>query len=255
VEWTYSVAGLAVGFLVGLTGVGGGSLMTPLLVLGFGVPPVVAVGTDLLYASITKAGGAWVHARRGNVDWRVAGWLAAGSLPAALLTLALLAGVREDLERFSSIITTILGVALMLTAVSILFRDPLLALRREQRFRHDPASPWARVAVGALIGALVTASSVGAGALGAAALLFLYPGAAAARIVGTDIVHAVPLALVAGLGHASLGTVDYGVLGWLLLGSLPGILLGSHFAGSLPNSFLKNALATVLALVGAKLVL
>jgi len=255
VEWTYSVAGLAVGFLVGLTGVGGGSLMTPLLVLGFGVPPVVAVGTDLLYASITKAGGAWVHARRGNVDWRVAGWLAAGSLPAALLTLALLAGVREDLERFSSIITTILGVALMLTAVSILFRGPLLALRRGQKFRHDPASPSATVAVGALIGALVTASSVGAGALGAAALLFLYPGAAAARIVGTDIVHAVPLALVAGLGHASLGTVDYGVLGWLLLGSLPGILLGSHFAGSLPNSFLKNALAAVLALVGAKLAL
>jgi len=255
VQWTYSVAGLAVGFVVGLTGVGGGSLMTPLLVLGFGVPPVVAVGTDLLYASITKAGGAWIHARRGNVDWRVAGWLAAGSLPAALLTLGLLAGVREDLEGFSSLITTVLGAALILTAVSLLFRERLLVLGRGRGFRDEAASPWATVAVGAVIGALVTASSVGAGALGAAALLFLYPGVAAARIVGTDIVHAVPLALVAGLGHASLGTVDYSVLGWLLLGSLPGIFLGSHFAGSLPNSLLKGALAGVLALAGAKLVL
>lgn len=254
-EWTYSVAGLAVGFVVGLTGVGGGSLMTPLLVLGFGVPPVVAVGTDLLYASITKAGGAWVHARRGNVDWRVAGWLAAGSLPAALLTLGLLAGVREDLERFSSLITTVLGAALILTAISLLFRERLLVLGRGRGFRDEAARPWVTVAVGAAIGALVTASSVGAGALGAAALLFLYPGAAAARIVGTDIVHAVPLALVAGLGHASLGTVDYSILGWLLVGSLPGILLGSHFAGSLPNSLLRGALAGVLALAGARLVL
>lgn len=255
VEWTYSVAGLVVGFIVGLTGVGGGSLMTPLLVLGFGVQPAVAVGTDLLYASITKAGGAWVHGRRGNVDWRIAGWLAAGSVPAALLTLGLLRWAQADLDGLSPVITTTLGAALILTACSVLFKDRLLAIARRRDPLRARSGPAATIAVGAVIGAMVTLSSVGAGAVGAAALLFLYPGVAASRIVGTDIVHAVPLALVAGLGHATLGTVDYGVLGWLLLGSLPGIFVGSHFAGSLPNSIVRGALAGVLALVGAKLVI
>ncbi|HEX9181524.1 MAG TPA: sulfite exporter TauE/SafE family protein [Burkholderiales bacterium] len=255
-DWTYSLAGLVVGFVVGLTGVGGGSLMTPLLVALFGGAPATAVGTDLLYAGLTKSAGSWVHARRGNVDWHLAGRLALGSVPGAALGLLLLKGLLADARAVSGIITWTLGAALVLTAAALLFRERLknfsIGRAAAWRERHGAA---ATVAVGFTLGVLVSVSSVGAGALGVAALLFLHPVLPAVRIVGTDIAHAVPLTLVAGLGHAALGTVDYALLGSLLVGSLPGIWLGSHLGGSIPERVLRPALAGVLVLVAGKLVI
>ncbi|MBI3898944.1 MAG: sulfite exporter TauE/SafE family protein [Gammaproteobacteria bacterium] len=255
----YTVSGFAVGFIVGLTGVGGGSLMTPLLVLLFGVSPAVAVGTDLLYASITKAGGSWVHARRGNVDWRIVGLLAAGSLPAAILTTVALRYFNFDTKTLSALITTTLGVALILTALALVFKERLRNYAR-RRLSHRPSWSQQKISVvtvitGVFLGIVVTVSSVGAGAVGTAALFFLYSRLSVTQIVGTDIVHAVPLTLVAGLGHASLGTVDWNLLISLLIGSLPGIYLGSHISSRIPESILRPTLAGMLILIGGKLVL
>lgn len=256
-DWAYTLSGLVVGFIVGLTGVGAGALMTPLLVLVFGVSPAVAVGTDLLYASITKGAGAWVHTRRGNVEWSVVCWLAAGSVPAALLTLAGLKALDVESKQFSDLVTTALGGALVLTALALVFKERLRfgrsrsgdAATLSERFRVP-----ATLATGVVLGALVTLTSVGAGALGMAALFALYPRLLAATLVGSDIAHAVPLTLVAGLGHAALGTVDFRLLTSLLAGSLPGIYLGSHAAGRVPERMLRNVLAAVLFLIGGKLV-
>lgn len=252
-----TLSGFAVGAIVGATGVGGGSLMTPLLVLVMGVSPATAVGTDLLYASLTKAGGAWAHGRRGNVDWRVGALLAAGSVPAAGATLVALRLLPIGAEQYNQVITWALSVALILTAAALLFKDRLraVALRRPVlRAGDGDRSRAATVAVGAVLGVLVTVSSVGAGALGVAALFFLYPGLVAVRVVGTDIAHAVPLTLVAGLGHASMGAVDWGLLGNLLLGSLPGVYLGSAVSRKLPERLLRTLLAAMLVLVGSKLI-
>lgn len=250
-------SGFFVGMLVGATGVGGGSLMTPLLVLLMGVAPATAVGTDLLYASITKMGGAWAHGRRKNIDWRICGLLAAGSLPAAGLTLLALHSLSVDPDLYARLLKQCLGVALIISAFALLLKDRLhaWALRRSsQRAQGPDRSPHATVITGAVVGALVTATSVGAGALGVAALLFVYPGLAAVRIVGTDIAHAVPLTLVAGLGHASLGGVNFELLGTLLLGSLPGVYVGSHVSRALPERWLRIALAAVLILVASRLI-
>jgi hypothetical protein len=250
------VSGLAVGILVGATGVGGGSLMTPLLVLILGVPPATAVGTDLLYACLTKVGGAWAHSRHRHIDWRVCGLLALGSLPAAGLTLLALSVLSVDPESYTEFLKRCLAGALVVSAAALLAKDKLheLALRRSRTADASELSRTGTVIVGALVGALVTATSVGAGALGVAALLFLYPGFAAARIVGTDIAHAVPLTLVAGLGHASLGGVDITLLGNLLLGSLPGVWIGSHASRRIPERWLRLVLASVLVLVAIRLV-
>jgi uncharacterized membrane protein YfcA len=252
-----SVSGFAVGLLVGLTGVGGGSLMTPLLVLAFGVRPVTAVGTDLLYAAITKSGGSWVHHRHGNIDWRITGLLAAGSIPAAALTLLLLARIGVDGHSVSGLISTALGFALLLTAASLIFRQRLLILAQRRAMEARPPRQTALLTVmfGGLVGVLVSISSVGAGALGVTALTFLYPQLATRRVVGSDIAHAVPLTLVAGLGHWWLGSVDIPLLLNLLLGSLPGIALGSHLVTRVPERGLRNLLAGVLLLVGGKLIL
>jgi uncharacterized protein len=250
-----TVSGFFVGMLVGATGVGGGSLMTPLLVLVMGVAPATAVGTDLLYASLTKVGGAWAHGRRNNIDWRICGLLAAGSLPAAAATLLALSQLSVDPEHYASVLKQCLGVALMISAAALLLRNRLheMALRRSAGATLEPSAPITTVVTGAVVGALVTATSVGAGALGVAALLFLYPKLATTRIVGTDIAHAVPLTLLAGLGHASLGGVDLHLLGNLLLGSLPGVWVGSHLSRALPEQFLRILLACVLVLVAARL--
>jgi len=256
-DWLTTFAGFSVGLIVGVTGVGGGSLMTPLLVLLFGVAPVTAVGTDLLFAAATKAGGAWAHTRRGNVDWSVVGWLAAGSVPASAVTLVLLHFFVPHPDKLSAIISVALGIALILTACSLVFRDKL----RAWAARRAPASAERRstarrtLIVGAVLGVLVTMSSVGAGALGVTALFFLYPGLAAARIVGTDIAHAVPLTLVAGIGHAAAGAVDWKLLIALLVGSLPGIWLGSSLSQKIPERVLRTALAAMLLLIGGKLAL
>jgi uncharacterized membrane protein YfcA len=252
----YTLSGFVVGAIVGLTGVGGGSLMTPLLVLLFGVHPATAVGTDLLYAALTKAGGTAVHAGNHTVDWRIAGRLAAGSIPAAVLTLAAVWHFGFERSAFAQVISGSLGVALLLTAAALLFKGRVqrFALAHLSDAWHTRRIAPITVAVGALLGVLVSLSSVGAGALGVTALLFLYPALPSARIVGSDLAHAVPLTLVAGLGHWLLGNIDWALLGALLLGSLPGIWLGSRMAVKLPERWLRSALATLLVLIGGKLV-
>ena len=258
-DWLYTFSGFIVGFVVGVTGVGGGSLMTPILVLMFGIAPATAVGTDLLYASLTKMGGSWVHGRRGTVDWKVVKLLAMGSLPAALLSMALLHYLTLDEKHLKSLITSVLSVALLLTAAALLFKPYLIKLGRRPdgvMFElHAHHLTGATILTGAILGVLVTISSVGAGALGVVVLLFLYPRAPMAKIVGTDIAHAVPLTMIAGLGHAALGTVNYGLLGSLLLGSLPGIYLGSHLGIKIPDHVLRPILATMLTTIGIKLML
>lgn len=258
-DWLYTFSGFIVGFVVGVTGVGGGSLMTPVLVLMFGIAPATAVGTDLLYASLTKMGGSWVHGRRGTVDWKVVKLLAMGSLPAALLSMALLHYLALDEKHLKTLITSVLSIALLLTAAALLFKPYLIKLGRRPdgvMFElHAHHLTGATIFTGAILGVLVTISSVGAGALGVVVLLFLYPRAPMAKIVGTDIAHAVPLTLIAGLGHAALGTVNYGLLGSLLLGSLPGIYLGSHLGIKIPDHVLRPILATMLTAIGIKLML
>jgi uncharacterized membrane protein YfcA len=247
-----ALSGFAVGAIVGLTGVGGGSLMTPLLVLLFGIHPATAVGTDLLHAAITKAGGTYVHARHGRVDWRITGLLAAGSLPSAVATLWILHAATGGLGG-SKIITELLGVALLLTAVVLVLRS---CLRRwsQKRGPETGRHPAFTVLTGVVLGVLVSISSVGAGALGVTALFFLYPRLNAARVVASDLAHAVPLTLVAGCGHWLFGTVDWRLLGSLLVGSLPGIYIGSQFVGRIPDAALRILLAAMLLAVGTKLI-
>lgn len=258
-NWIYTVAGLSVGFIVGMTGVGGGSLMTPLLVLIFGFAPSTAVGTDLLYAAITKMGGVFVHARKKTVDWKIAGLLMLGSVPASVATITLVKSLNIDPKQFDKIIMHTLGVALILTAIAILGKPHL---HRFGETKHadflqklKPFRAIVTVLVGLFLGSVVTLTSVGAGALGAAILFFLYPYMATVRIVGTDLLHAVPLTLTAGLGHLSMGTVNLPLLVNLLIGSLPGIYLGSQIATRVPDRILRPALAMMLVIIGTKLLL
>jgi len=255
-DWLYTLSGFFVGAIVGLTGVGGGSLMTPLLVLLFGVHPATAVGTDLLYAAITKAGGTTVHAKKGHVDWRITGLLASGSIPASILTIWALSHLPKQSPEITHIISVSLGVALVLTACAILFRGRLqrYALSHADDSAHTRFQAPITVVVGVVLGVLVTISSVGAGALGVAVLFFLYPKLPPIRIVGSDLAHAVPLTLIAGLGHWAIGSVDWSLLGSLLVGSLPGIWLGSHASAKVPDRFLRPILAAMLVLVGGKLI-
>lgn len=258
-DWMYTLSGFLVGLIVGITGVGGGSLMTPLLVLVFGISPATAVGTDLLYASLTKSLGGWVHGRRGSVDWKVVGLLALGSLPAAVVTIALLKYLALDEKTLRGLVTGVLSVALLLTATALLLKNQIKKIARrkdgtvyELHHRHLPA---ATIMTGITVGVLVTISSVGAGVLGTVALLFLYPRMPAVKVVGTDIVHAVPLTAVAGMGHMALGTVDLVLLAGLLLGSLPGIYIGSHLSAKVPEKVLRPLLATMLLVIGARMAL
>jgi len=230
--------------------------MTPLLVFLFGIPPVKAVGTDLLFAAITKMGGVWAHKRRKTIEWRIVALLTAGSLPASLLTSRVLHSVIMHKEDIDTIITTLLGTALILTSIALLFKREFQQVGRHLSNNVFPS--WIRlrdavtVVMGIILGILVTMTSVGAGALGAAMLFFLYPSLPTARIVGTDIAHAVPLTAVAGLGHLQMGTVDFVLLGSLLLGSLPGIYLGSHLSTRVPEKVMRPILASMLMLIGVK---
>jgi len=257
-EWLYTLTGFGVGFVVGLTGVGGGALMTPLLVLGFGVSPSVAVGTDLLYAAVTKSVGVWVHGRKGTVNWKIVGLLAAGSLPAALAMIGMLKLLVADTTRPQVLITDALGVALILTALALLFKDRLITSVARGRIASSGMHRWqapTTILAGVVLGALVTLTSVGAGALGAVLLFLLYPRLPAAHIVGTDLAHAVPLTAIAGLGHAYyLGTVDVRLLASLLLGSLPGVWFGAHIGSAIPERVLRPILGGMLALIGVKLI-
>ena len=251
----YILSGFLVGLLIGQTGTGGGSLMTPILVLLFGVHPAAAVGTDLLYASTTKTVGTGVHGVNHTVQWPIVARLATGSVPATALTLLAISQFDLSSRAASHVITLVLGVMLLLTAAALLFRQRILALAGARLEAISPRRAGAlTVLTGVVLGVLVTISSVGAGAIGVTVLLLLYPHLPMARIVGSDIAHAVPLTLLAGVGHWFLGGVNLHMLGALLCGSIPGIVLGSLIAVRVPDSVLRPILAVTLAVVGVTLV-
>jgi uncharacterized membrane protein YfcA len=250
----YVASGFSVGLLVGMTGVGGGSLMTPLLILLFGVHPATAVGTDLLYAAATKTGGSLVHGWARSIHWRAVLRLASGSISASIVTLLILWWLDLSTETARSLVNSVLCFALMLTAASLIFRKLIIDKLRARMERVDDATiARATVLVGVLLGVLVSISSVGAGAVGVTALLLLYPQLPMVRIVGSDIAHAVPLTLVAGIGHWMMGSTDWQLLGVLLIGSLPGIAIGSYFAVRVPETALRLLLAGILILVAGRL--
>jgi uncharacterized protein len=252
----FVLCGFVTGCLVGMTGVGGGSLMTPLLVLLFGIDPSIAVGTDLIYASVTKTAGTAVHGLGHTIDWRIVGLLALGSVPMTVVTLLLFAWFGPNTAAANRLITDILSVLLLLTALVLIFRRQIV--RRYSR-HFAIMSPETRrqmtIVVGMMLGILVPLSSVGAGALGATALILLYPNLPMARIVGSDIAHAVPLTLAAGIGHILLGLTNFGILVFLLSGSIPGIVLGSYAAPRVPDAVLRFLLAGTLLIAGGRLAL
>jgi uncharacterized protein len=251
----YVVSGFGVGFLVGMTGVGGGSLMTPLLILLFGIHPSPAVGTDLLYAAATKTGGSVAHGWAGSIHWPAVFRLAGGSIPASILTLVVLWQLDLSGESSRRLVNLVLCFALLLTAASLIFRNAIMQRYRSRLQQVDPrTTARGTVLVGVVLGVLVSISSVGAGAMGVTTLLLLYPLLPMARIVASDIAHAVPLTLVAGIGHWwATGAIDWHLMGVLLVGSLPGILLGSYCAHRVPETALRLVLAATLIVVAGNL--
>lgn len=253
-QWGYVASGLLVGLMVGLTGVGGGSLMTPILILLFGISPVSAVGTDLLYAAATKTVGSAVHGAHATIDWRVVGRLALGSVPAAIITLLALHSLGVDSHKANHLVSMVLGGALLITAAALIFRKQILARMAGKIGALGEGRILAyTVLTGAILGVLVASTSVGAGALGVTALILLYPELPAVRLVGSDIAHAVPLTLVAGAGHWIMGNINFPLMGMLLLGSIPGILIGSTLAPRVPEVYLRRVMAVVLIAVAVKL--
>ncbi len=255
----FILAGAVVGFTIGLTGVGGGSLMTPILVLGFSISPAIAVGTDLLYAAITKCGGIAAHHRQKTIDWSIVRLLAAGSIPSSVITIFFLDQLRDTGFDYEKLMTITLSVMLILTSIVVIMHNRLLQFlhrslseRTHWRKRLISYRPAVTVLTGFALGILVTISSVGAGAIGAAVLFFLYPRKAAVTIIGTDIAHAVPLTAIAGLGHLHFGSVDFNLLTGLLIGSLPAIYVGSHLGKKLPEQYLRPIVATILIVMGVR---
>lgn len=250
----FSLAGLVVGTAVGATGVGGGSLMTPILILFYGISPALAVGTDLLYASISKSFGVLLHGRNGSLDWKIVGWLSAGSVPAALVTVFLLDRAGGSTPELDRLIKFTLSGAVIVTALFTLFQE-LLASRPNPGPARRELQPAAQrlltVLAGVLIGVVVTISSVGAGVIGMMILLILYPRHAPIRIVGSDLAHAVLITAIAGAGHARMGTVDYPLLALLLIGAIPGIWIGSRLGFGMNPRVLKRVIAGILIVVGS----
>ena len=248
------VSGFGVGAIVGMTGVGGGSLMTPLLLSVFKLNPAVAIGTDLWFAAITKMAGSASHHRAGHVDWRITGLLLAGSIPASLATIALMhfTGLTKG---WASALTFSLGIALLLTAVTVAFRQVWQQVGvRLQRWIPEHRKPLLTVLCGLVLGVLVSLSSIGAGAIGATLIMLLYPRLESHRVVGTDIAHAVPLTLVAGIGHATLGHVNWELLAALLVGSIPGIWLGAQLTRKMPEKLVRTLLCLSLVTAGLKVI-
>lgn len=259
-ELIHIIAGGLVGFIIGLTGVGGGSLMTPILVLGFGIAPVIAVGTDLLYAALTKCSGIFFHHKNKTVDWHIVGLLAMGSVPSSIITVVLLEQIKVMGFNYDRLIMLTLSVMLMLTSLIILIKSRLVAYVNH---RHSDTKivllikayrPHITVLSGIILGILVTISSVGAGAIGSAILFLLYPHKKPVAIVGTDIAHSVPLTAIAGMGHLHFSSVDYNLLFGLLIGGIPAIYLGSLIGRRIPDHYLRIAIALLLFVMGVKLI-
>ncbi|HET9716073.1 MAG TPA: sulfite exporter TauE/SafE family protein [Pseudolabrys sp.] len=250
----YSLSGFAVGLLVGMTGVGGGALMTPILIMLFGIHPATAVGTDLLYAAATKTGGSLVHGFARSIDWHVVGRLASGSIPATIVTLGTLSRFNLSGDAARSLITLMLSFALFATAIVLVFGRSIVASYRARVANLDSKRTLrTTVLVGALLGCLVSISSVGAGAIGVIALVLLYPQLPTAKVVGSDIAHAVPLTFIAGIGHWMMGSVNWAIIGSLLAGSLPGIFVGSYFALRIPERALQIVLAMTLFVIATRI--
>ena len=249
----YTVAGFIIGMLVGMTGVGGGSLMTPVLILLFGIHPAVAVGTDLLHAAATKTAGSLVHGFNGTIEWSIVRRLAAGSIPMTAIMILAMSMVDINGTAGRELVNVVLTVALVVTVMALIFRDRIVK-RYADRFGvlTPKRTSVLTVIAGGILGTIVSISSVGAGAIGVTCLVLLYPKLPTARIVGSDIAHAVPLTLLAGIGHWLLGSIDLQVFAYLIVGSVPGILLGSYMAIRIPERALRVVLAVVLAVVAAK---
>lgn len=253
-DWMAILSGLGVGIIVGMTGVGGGSLMTPLLLSVFKLNPAVAIGTDLWFAAITKISGSVAHHHSGHVQWRLTGYLLLGSIPAALGTIALMhfTGITKG---WASALTFSLGIALLITAVTVAYRQAWHAVGLKlERWIPNNRKPLLTVICGLILGVLVSLSSIGAGAIGATMIMLLYPRMESHKVVGTDIAHAVPLTLVAGIGHATLGHVNWGLLGWLLIGSVPGIWLGAKLTRRMPEKLIRTLLCVSLVTAGLKVI-
>ncbi|MEK8052504.1 sulfite exporter TauE/SafE family protein [Ideonella sp. DXS22W] len=253
-DWIAIASGFGIGAIVGMTGVGGGSLMTPLLISVFKLNPAVAIGTDLWFAALTKLGGSVAHHRHGHVDYRITRLMLMGSIPASLATIALMhfTGITKG---WASALTFSLGIALLLTAVTVAYRQAWHAVGLKlEKWLPERRKAGLTIASGVLLGVLVSLSSIGAGAVGATLILLLYPRLPAQRLVGTDIAHAVPLTLVAGLGHASLGHVNWGLLAALLIGSLPGIWVGAQLTRAMPERIVRTLLCVSLVTAGLKVI-
>ena len=258
IDTAYTLAGALTGFMIGLTGVGGGALMTPILLIFFGVSPTTAIATDLWFAAITKLVGARVHYTSGNVDWQVAKRLWLGSLPTALL-IVVIVSLGAQVAKVDWL-TKATGIVVLITAVGLLVAPKLMAYAQSQRIgrpeRFKAIQPALTVVSGGVLGLCVALTSVGAGALGSVMLLYLYPlRMTPHRLVATDILHAIPLAMVAGLGYLFAGIVDWWMLASLLVGSIPTVLLGSLLARKITGRRIQIALALVLLAAGVKVLL
>ena len=248
------LSGFLTGIIVGMTGVGGGAIMTPILILVLGIAPTTAVGTDLLFATITKMVAVRIHGSNQTIDWQIVRRLSLGSLPAAAATVLALRFFVLD-KSVTDFIMLALGAALILTAIAMLAKGRLHEVGRNWRIASAADfkrwQPGLTVSAGVVLGVMVTLTSIGAGALGTVLLVYLYPlRLNSAKLVGTDLAHAVPLALIAGVGHLFLGNVDWVLLGWLLVGSLPGVWIGSNLSAKAPDKVIRSALAVILLLVG-----
>jgi len=258
IHWINCVAGFGVGVLVGLTGVGGGSLTAPIMILVFGIAPNVAVGTDLWFAGTTKVFGAWIHGNKGTIDKQIVVRLLCGSLPAAALTLIWLWATNTT-QSHNQLMFKTLGATLIVSSVAAAFRKRIHAFGARMRWSRPiefkKAQPVLTVMAGAILGFLVTFTSIGAGALGAVMLLYLYPiRLSASSLVGTDIAHAILLTLLARIGHLFLGNVNGELLAGLLIGSIPGIALGSFASTHAPDKVVRAAISVMLAVVGLKMI-
>jgi uncharacterized membrane protein YfcA len=253
-DWKLTLAGLLIGLLVGMTGMGGGSLLTPMLVLFFGFKPTMAIGTDILHGAIFKSLGAARHRYFGHVHARLAMWMLLGSAPASLGGVALSAWLeREYGESWEDTVQTILGVALIVSGIGFMLKTFLHSRPSDRPFRLTNSDRASAFLVGLFGGFVVGLTSVGSGTFFGLAMLLLYP-LTAAKIVGTDIFQAALLLWVAGAGQLAAGNVDLHAMGWLLLGSIPGVLIGTQITVKLPERALRAALALTLGLAGLKMI-